>query len=102
MNGAPVETGFAHLIAAAAATAARRELALVRSAVTSREANALAQAFFAHRKYLACLMGWSEARIDFYCVARLQRFAAQGIPSVDLEFIQAATEQIIEMTKGDL
>ena len=102
MNGAPVETCFVHLIAAAAATAARRELFIVRRAVASSEANALAQAFYAHRKYLACLMGWSDARIDFYSMARLQQIAAAGIPSEDLMYVQAVTHQIIQHHEGEV
>ena len=98
----PESTWFAPLVAAAAEVAARRELAAVRGAAASSEANALAKAYFGHRAGLAKLMGWSDERTDSYCMARLQQLAATGIPSDDLVFVQAATAQIIEFSKGDL
>ena len=102
MNRTPVETCFAPLIAAAAATAARRELSIVRAAVASVEVNALAQAFYSHRAYLACLMGWLDARIDFYCMTRLHQLAAAGIPADDLVFVQAATQLIQHHHEGEV
>ena len=102
MNRAPLAICFAPLIAAGAATAARRELCIVRAAVASSEVNALAQAFYAHRKYLACLMGWSDAHIDFYSVNRLQQLAADGIPADDLIYVQAATAQLIQHHEGEV
>ena len=98
----PESAWFAPLVAAAAEAAAKRELAAVRGAAASGEANALAKAFYAHRAGLAKLMDWSDERTDGYCLMRLHRLAAEGVPSDDLVFVQAATAQIIEFSKGDL
>lgn len=97
----PESAWFAPLVAAAAETAAKRELAVVREAISSGEKNGLARAYYEQRKFLARLMCWPDARTDRYCIQRLQQLAAEGIPD-DLVFLQAATAQIIEFSKGDL
>ena len=88
-----------HLAQAAAETAARRELALVKAVGFPHARGALATAFAHHRRYLMTWLGLTDAQSDLYCMRRLQTLAADGLPA-EAMFLQDVTDQLSTMTKG--